>query len=275
MSIKIPALTVKTRFISILTAILMISLTPAQSNAQLSPRISVSLRFPRGRNLGAPPRTSGAGSRGPTCGNLATVRKSKVNPSDQTSNQKPIPLTAITPTDNILTTAAADPTIYVYVAPAADKQAQFRLIDIEQQKIVYQTDLSLANTPEILKVSIPTTVNLKDNYIYQWQVLVICNPENREADKVVQGWLKHIPLTPEQALQIQQVKPNSLEQAKLYSQFGYWHETVMILDQLRKNNPQAQTVWVELLDSVDLKELANISDVDCCSFSAQPSPPEN
>lgn len=275
MSIKIPASAVKTRCFSILTAILMISLTPAQSNAQLSPGILVSLRFPRGQNLGAPPRTSGAGSRGPACGNIATNPQSQVNPGDMTSDQTAIPLTAITPADNILTTAAADPTIYVYVAPAADKQAQFRLVDIEQQQIVYQTNLSLVDTPEILKVSIPKTVNLKENYLYQWQVLVICNPENREADKVVQGWLKHTPLTPEQALQIQQVKPNSLEQAKLYSQFGFWHETVMILDQLRKNNPQAQTEWVELLDSVDLKELAKISDADCCSFSAQPSPPQN
>ncbi|MFM2063952.1 MAG: hypothetical protein RLZZ507_3623 [Cyanobacteriota bacterium] len=273
MPIKIPFSTVKTRSLSILTAILMIPVLPTTSNAQLSKGLQVSLTFPPVKDLGAPARTSGAGSRGPACDNHNANAKSVVNSSDESK----IPITALTPENNVLTTAALDPKVYVYIPQAVDKQAEFRLIDKQDETIAYQTTFPLVNTPGIVKISIPKTVNIKANNTYQWQVLVICNPEEREADKVVEGWLKRTPLTSEQKARIRQVKKDSLEQARLYSEFGFWHETVKILDQLRDgasatagrgNNLQAQAEWVELLTSVKLEKLKEISASDCCQISA-------
>jgi hypothetical protein len=270
MSIKILASSVKTRSLSVLTAILMIPILATQSSAQLSPGFLVSVKFPGGKDLGAPARTSGAGSRGPACGNPNSDAKS----IPASSNEIKTPLTALTPQNNVLTTAVPHPSVYVYIPQAVDKKAEFRVIDIETEQVVHKKTFSLVNTPGILKVNIPTTVKLKADNTYQWQVLVICNPKDREADKVVEGWIKHTPLTAEQTVKIQTAQ-SAIEQAKLYSEFGFWNETLMILDGLRSRNSQAQAEWEELLTSVKLNKLEKIPVSDCCKVSSTPSPLEN
>lgn len=270
MSIKISAVSIKNWSLSVLTGIFMIPLLPSQTSAQLNQGLQLSLKFPPVEDLGAPSRTSGAGSRSPACRNFNFNAEATT-----TTNQPKIPLTALTPENNILTTVALDPKIYVYVPQAIDKEAEFRLVDIETEEIVYQATFPLVNTPGVVKVSIPKTANLQASENYQWQLLVICNPKDREADKLVEGWLKLVNLTPAQKMKINQLKANPLEQARLYSEYGIWHETVIILDQLRKRNLQAQKEWMELLTSVKLEKLAKIPVSDCCQLSASASISEN
>ncbi|MEA5578177.1 DUF928 domain-containing protein [Anabaena sp. UHCC 0451] len=269
MPIKIPAFSAKTCTLSIFTAMLMIPILPTQSSAQLFPGLQVSLKFPPVEDLGAPTRTSGAGSRGPACGNENFNAELMTTSSDEIK----IPLTALTPENNVLTTVALDPTVYVYIPQAVDKQAEFRLIDIQSEKVVYKTIFPLVNTPGIVTINIPKTVKIKARNTYQWQVLIICSPEDREADKVVEGWLLRTPLTSVQEARIKLAKEDSLEQARLYSEYGIWNEAMMIIDQLRESNPQANLEWVELLSSVKLEHLAKIPDSDCCQVSSSPATP--
>ncbi|MBD2292772.1 DUF928 domain-containing protein [Anabaena sphaerica FACHB-251] len=271
MPIKISSFAVKTRHLSIVTGILMIPILPIPSNAQLYKGLQVSVKFPPVQDLGAPARTSGAGSRGPACGHQNSDAEGTAKSSDEIK----IPLTALTPENNVLTTAALDPKVYVYVPQAVNKQAEFRLIDTQDEKIVYKTTFPLVNTPGIVKIGIPKTANIKANNTYQWQVIIVCNPKDREADKLVEGWLLHTPLTSEQKAKIQKVKENSLEQARLYSEFGFWNETMKILDQLRERNPQAQAEWVELLTSVKLEKLSAIPGSKCCQVSSTSPAPQN
>ncbi|NET01796.1 MAG: DUF928 domain-containing protein [Sphaerospermopsis sp. SIO1G1] len=258
MFIKVPVLTVKNcnlSVLSVLTAIVMVSLFPHPSNAQLMRSLRVNLRFPPVTDLGAPKRTSGAGSRGPACSSYQFNNSTVV----ENIETRKIPLTALTPGNNLITTAEPQATVFVYIPNATDKNGTFRLIDIKTEQIVYQQSISFVTTPGIVKISIPETVQLQQDSIYQWQVLVICNPQDREADELVEGWIKYTPLTSEQATQIQKLMPNSLAQVRLYAQFGFWNQALVILDQLRKNNSQAQVLWQELLTYVRLAEIAEVS----------------
>ncbi|WP_071188918.1 DUF928 domain-containing protein [Trichormus sp. NMC-1] len=255
MSRKFSSVQVKTRTLGILTGIFMIPIIPTQSNAQLYPGLRVSVKFPPAQDLGAPARTSGAGSRGTVCGNESLINGLISN----NLNQRQTYLTALTPENNVLTTVAPNPTVYVQVPKAINKNAEFRVIDKETETVVYEKIFPIVNTPGIVKISMPNTVNLAAGKTYQWQFLVICNPLDREADKALEGWIQRTSLSKKQTARIQQLKANSVEQAKLYAKYGIWHETLKILDQLRDRNPQAQAEWIELLNSVKLEKLVEIS----------------
>ena len=95
---------------------LMISSLPAQSQISSRKGIQVSIKFPPTEDRGAPARTVGAGSRGSTaCTNTNTA-------TDNIGNA----LTAITPENNIETTVAPNPTVYVYVPQVIERTAEFQ-----------------------------------------------------------------------------------------------------------------------------------------------------
>jgi hypothetical protein len=253
MTIKIPFFSIRTCIFAALTTGLIISSLPIKSNAQLQKRMQVSVKFPPTEDLGAPSRTTGAGSRGPACGGQNLTNRlisTKLNKNE-------LGLMALTPINNVLTTVSVHPAVYLHVPKSIDKKAEFRIIDLRtnREKVVYQITFPLVNTPGIVRVSIPETVNLEVNNRYQWQMIIICNPKDREADKIVEGWIQVMALNSEQQARLQQVKEDSIEQAQLYTEYGIWNEALIILDKLRGQNSQAQAEWVELLNSVELEKL--------------------
>jgi hypothetical protein len=53
----------------------------------------------------------------------------------------------------------------------------------------------------------------------------------------------------------------------VYAKAGIWQETISILAQLRHDRPSDRNInaaWKELLESVNLTEIANAPLVECC-----------
>ncbi|QXE22595.1 hypothetical protein B6N60_01278 [Richelia sinica FACHB-800] len=267
MNPKMNILQIKALTGGISTIIFTAASLPISTSAQLSPGMRVSLRFPPVAERGAPPRTIGTGVRGPAC---RTQDYKNVPLSTMLADSR-IPLTALTPENNVVKTLSAHPSIYVYVPKTKDKQAEFRVLELQTETVVYKSQLALSNTPGIVKLSLPASVQLDAGKIYQWQFFVICDPNNREADEGVEGWFERATLSTDKATSIQQVEPGSLEQARLYVEDGLWDETLNILANLRDRNPQAQAAWVDLLDSVQLGALAKVSIIDCCRITSSPT----
>lgn len=215
---------------------------PVLSQTRIQIVNQVSVKFPPTSDRGAPDRTGGTGSRGDICGDRLETT---------TENHR---LIAITPKNNVATTINSHPSIYIYISETLDKKAQFRLIDLETEKPIEETNKTfvLPNRSSILKIDLPPTLELKPETPYQWQLLIICNPDNRESDKMVQGWIERITLTPEQKAKIEQTTATSLERAILYVETGVWSEAIDILATLQEQNPEAKTQWTELLESVEL-----------------------
>ncbi len=228
-------------------AALAISVFPTQIQAQPYPVLQAKIGFPPAPNRGAPERTRGAGSRKPTCDGLEVK----------------IPLTPLMPENNVGTTIAPNPTIYVYVPEFHNKEAEFLIIDQEAEKVVYQTRFRIRNTPGIVKITLPNTVELKSDKNYLWHLGIICNPNDQEADEVITGWIERISISPELEAKIEQLKQQPLEQGKLYAEAGIWSESLTILAQLRDVNPRG---WVELLESVGLGEIAQNPIFECCQI---------
>lgn len=230
----------KKRAIALLTTTLLlaggaIAISPDThlASAQSFPNPEASLNFPPDSDRGAPRRTVGTGVRGEGC----------------RSERFTTPLTALTPTNNIVKTVAGNPSIYVYVPSYEQKVAFFHIIDPKTEEIIYETEISLSNLPGVIELHVPETVQLEANITYEWGFYVECDPDNPAADEGIEGWIERAELTPKQESDIQQVAENSLEQAQLYARAGVWHETLAIVARMRDTDSR---LWVELLESVDL-----------------------
>ena len=236
-------------------------MTP-QLNAQ---QLYAKLSFPR-TPVGAPRITVGGGTRssGPSCG---VSKKS--------------PLIVLSPQNNVVTTVSAQPTLFWYVPKTSAKSAEFVVYDNGGQTL-YQTTLALTGTPGVVKLSLPPTVALETNKKYDWTFALKCNPNPnqnsadvriQDADDMVQapdvmvkGSLKRTVLTSTQKSQLAAAK-QPLKQAEVYAKAGVWQETLSILAQLRRDRPSDRDVnaaWKELLESVDLKNIASEPLVECC-----------
>ncbi|NEP62595.1 MAG: DUF928 domain-containing protein [Symploca sp. SIO2G7] len=238
---------IKVLTVSLSPAILLFPGWSSELRAQSFPQLLVS-EFPDTGDQGAPPRTRGAGSRGGCPSEFVEA------PEDA------MPMTAVMPKNNVGTTVAPNPTVYVYVPQTKDKEAEFRVIDPQAEEIVHQTTFKLPNETAIVKLNLPKTVELKTNTNYHWEFYIICEPGNREQDQWVEGWLERTSLSSDTEAKLQVTK-QPLKQAKLYADAGVWHETLSIHIEQRDSYPDE---WVNLLKSVGLGGIAQTPIVDCC-----------
>lgn len=245
-------------------AIVIISSLSTATLAQAQVKTKLNIKFPKITTVGAPPRTTGTGARKTPCGFKNFDNKQLFTDQDDSS----ISLTGLTPENNVVTTVAPNPSIYVYIPKTVKKFVEFRIVDIADETVIYETMFPLSNNAGIIKVSTPNTVNLKPGNKYQWQFLVMCDPQDREADEMLEGWIQRTILTPEQKKRIDRSLPKSWEQAQIYAEYGVWYESMNILADLRDRNSLGKKLWTELLTSVKLEEIAQSPLIDCCSISS-------
>jgi len=210
--------------------------------------IYVSVAFPR-TSVGSPRRAIGGGTRGPVHDCVTGA----------------LPLTVLSPHSNVVTTVSAQPTLYWYIPRTQAQVADFLVYD-EQGQIVYHTPLSLKGIPGVVKLSFPRTLALEIGQEYDWKLALRCNPKDEAENVAVGGTIKRTALTSTQKAQLAAAKP-PLKQVEVYAKAGVWQETINILAQLRHNSPSDRNVnaaWKELLESVDLKDIANEPLIECC-----------
>lgn len=231
--------------IALFAALAPFSLVTPQSEAQ---PIYVSVAFPR-TSVGGPRRAVGGGTRGPV---QACVTSAS-------------PLTVLSPHSNVVTTVSAQPTLYWYIPRTQAKVADFLVYD-EQGQIVYQTPIALKGIPGVVKLRLPRTLALEMGQEYDWKLALRCNSTDEGENVAVGGTLKRTALTSTQKDQLAAAK-QPIKQAEVYAKAGIWQETISILAQLRHERPSDRNVnaaWKELLESVDLKDIANAPLVECC-----------
>ncbi|MEB3335890.1 MAG: DUF928 domain-containing protein [Leptolyngbyaceae bacterium] len=211
---------------------------------------ALALQFPPTKGRGAPSRTVGGGTRdGSSC--LA---------SNKTS------LTAIAPDNNIGTTATDNPTFFWYVPQTTATTAEFFMMDDQYQEVYLQA-IDLPSKAGIVKIKLPPAVKLQPHKTYRWEFAVVCDPQDRTRDRLVNGWVERIPLNAQ--LQTRLTKASALDKAKLYAQASLWQETVALAAELRPQYPQE---WEGLLKSVGLGAIAREPFIECCTPSASPQP---
>ncbi len=234
--------------------------------------LKVSIKFPRADTVGRPTSTGGGATRGPGSETpdleQETVNTQQAVPQNRRGRtrregatsciQGDLPLTALTPVDNVVTTVSGNPSLFWYVPQTSARIATFTLFDNQRNRL-YRTLLPLKSRSGVMKLSLPSTVSLEPGKNYRWQLTLICNPARLEQDVLVEGTIQRTQLSSEQEEELAQAK-QSLEKAQVYADAQVWQETIAILEQLRREQPNNSMVaanWKELLESVDLKAIAD------------------
>lgn len=227
----------------------LLTISPVASQLRVQ-SLQISLTFPPTQPRGAPARTIGGGQRG-----------TKVCVADNP------PLTAVTPINNVVTTVAANPTLFWYVPQTEAKAAYFVLFDQDFNEI-YRTQIAVKGTPGIIKLSLPASVSLKTAELYTWRLAIICDPGNKGAERFLEGFIERTQLNLQDNAQLVQAT-EPLQKAEIYAKAQIWQETLSILAQLRSDHPNDSKVnqaWQELLKSVELDALSTKSLIECCTI---------
>ena len=170
-------------------------------------------------------------------------------------------MTALTPGPKLGLTVASHPTFLVYIPATSAPQAHFTLKD-ENNRGVYQTLLPISNTGGVFGISLPEDKPpLELGKTYSWSVALICQPTQTDTP-MVRGQVRRVEPTVQMPNDTNSTRSEKalLEQAALYGKSGIWYDSVNLLAQLRKIQPNDQalaTNWVKLLDSVGLDAIAN------------------
>lgn len=164
------------------------------------------------------------------------------------SNDKGVPF--------IEQTISQRPTFWFYVPnlPVSQLYAELALLDNEGKEIYSQIFPLKKEKLGIIGLQLSSTISpLQLNKEYRWVFNIICNPENRAADAVVNGRLERVSLNPALNNQLKAASPE--ERVSIYTDKQLWYETLTNLAELQRLNPknaEIKSAWVNVLQLMDL-----------------------
>lgn len=173
-------------------------------------------------------------------------------------------LTALMPEGSSGRTISPYPTLYFYVPTIAEHQAELQLRDLDSGKSLYRQQVTVAQTPGIIAVSLPTEqAPLEVERLYQWQFRLICDPGDRERDLVVSGVVQRVLPSADLAQQLATAPPT--RKPTLFEQAGIWYEALQSTVELRHSDSSLATQqWTALLQEVGLAAIAEKPLTSCC-----------
>lgn len=200
-------------------------------------------QFPSPAGRGRPKGTAGGGSRP----DLSFCLQNPTRPED---------FVALTPGQSPGLTTQNNPTIWVYVPNTIAKTLEFSLFS-KQQEGIYQTTVPVPTSGWLAIPLPPDRVKLVVGQSYAWAAALVCNPDRRGQDWLVQGQIQYQPLTTE--LQRQLAGASVEQQMKLYLQAGFWYEALNLYLELQRSHPghaSLTKLWADLLQSAELTAIA-------------------
>ncbi len=169
-------------------------------------------------------------------------------------------LVALIPENAVGKTTTALPKLFFYIPQVNRSETitlEFVLRD-RQDKLVYETFFNTDGKSGIVSVDLPESGKsneLKINEQYHWYLSMICDPQNRSRDVVVEGWIRRVTLEPVIEEKLARAQP--LERASIYQKQGIWYDALSTLaEQKQAADPRLKAKWTELLASVGLGDLA-------------------
>jgi len=205
------------------------------------------------RDIDDPPTLLPSGDEKPTVSGGPRVVRCKCQ------NFPQISVTALVPENKIGRTVSDYPTFFFYLPQPNAELAEFILED-ENGNLIYQQDLTIKNLSGVIGVSIPANTNLPPLEVgkkYTWVFSLVCDPDDRSADKVERGVVQRVELSADILRKLDQADPR--QKTVIYAENGIWQDALSTLAAARRanlNDTDLAADWESLLDSVTLGEIA-------------------
>ena len=173
-------------------------------------------------------------------------------PSCRSDNKS---MSAIVPLKNWVLTASPRPSFWFYFPdhPTDISSGEFVLLTRDGKQRLYKTKFKLPEAvPGIVSITLPESLDEGnfDEGIYYWQVRMDCsNTEGQEPDPLVYGWVKRV-------LEITRNPSETTDTMPNISYDDITHLASHLRNPSSSNRSQIQQRWRELLDSIELTELA-------------------
>ena len=180
------------------------------------------------------------------------------------NNSMPIPsFTLLMPPTNQGITVAEYPTFLAYL-PQTSAQQVFLTLEDEDDNYVYHTTFPIPEQSGIASFTIPDMAPmLEPEKYYKVSLAMVCGTTLDPNDPVVEGWIKRVEL--DDTLTASQTQATFLDRGASYARNGIWFDAVTTIAELRRsqpNNSDAMAAWEELLQSVGLELIQNVSLLD-------------
>ena len=169
-------------------------------------------------------------------------------------------LIALIPANFVGMTTSLYPTFFFYLPQTEQPQTVEFVLRNPQDELVYEASFDAAGQPGVISFNLPSqeTEPLLLNQDYHWYLSLICDPENRAQDLVVEGIIRRIELEPVAASQLNQLKAS--EKVDFYLQADLWYDAIATLAQLKSvsaNQAELSVKWTKLLQSVGLEQISD------------------
>lgn len=158
-------------------------------------------------------------------------------------------------------TLSKTPTLYWYVPEHEAEMGEVVMVD-ETGNEVYFAEFAVPSSSGIIKYEIPASAGLEEGKRYEWNMALVCDPEDRAADGFSRGHM----LVVEEPTGLDEdlaAATNALEEAEAYAKAQLWHDTVNSLAEAAEEYPEE---WKGLLESVGLEAIATADVLDCCTI---------
>jgi hypothetical protein len=163
-------------------------------------------------------------------------------------------------------TTLARPSLLFYIPFSQESQykTKFTLkeedIDssIDSGKSIYTDTIPLPKKPGVVSWDLPAnSPELKVGKRYRWYLTINCDPERKSLPMYVEGVIYRVEVNP---IVVNKLKTATTLQEKfaIYAENGIWYEAIATLAELRRRNPQDQSLrdsWRSLLTDVKLEDV--------------------
>lgn len=174
-------------------------------------------------------------------------------------------LVALIPDQDVGANASNSPKLFFYIPEVKEPKTLEFVLRNEADELIHEAFLTTAGKG-IVGIEIPAEFNsskLENKQKYHWYLSMICNRQQRSRDIVVEGWMQQssLDLATKQQLNL----ADSLTQAELYYEQGFWYDALATLvseSNLSNKEPVVRAKWTEFLDSVGLAEFSSESFIE-------------
>lgn len=168
---------------------------------------------------------------------------------------------ALVPDRSVNVTSSIASGLFFYVPQTeTPKTIEFVIRTKEEDRLVHEAFVQTTGQAGIMSVAIPEYVqeNIRSTYgDYRWYLSMICDPNQRSRDLVLEGWIEYVELD---ASVKHRINTSSLvEKSNLLQQEGVWYDALSILGEQKALDSETiliQAEWAKLLESIGLTELA-------------------